>query len=99
MFDPVWTESNWDTIDVRVYEVQDATYDKLILFGGIALTLLTYIVIVISRAFITKALKRDQRVGRYADFLWSFRSEILVSTSVEFSKMNTIDIKVIFNQL
>ncbi|PHT31155.1 Nicastrin [Capsicum baccatum] len=29
--DPVWTESNWDTIRLRVYTVQDSRYDHLIL--------------------------------------------------------------------
>ncbi|KAM3327939.1 nicastrin isoform X1 [Capsicum galapagoense] len=57
--DPVWTESNWDTIRLRVYTVQDSRYDHLILLLGITITLLSYIIIVISKAFITKALKRD----------------------------------------
>ena len=57
--DPVWTESNWDAIGLRVYTAQNATFDNLVLVGGIALTILAYVAIVITRAFITKALKRD----------------------------------------
>ncbi|XP_065848730.1 nicastrin isoform X2 [Euphorbia lathyris] len=59
MVDPVWTESNWDAIGLRVYKVQDASYDHLVLVGGIVITILAYIAIVITRAFIVKALKRD----------------------------------------
>ncbi|XP_055961412.1 nicastrin isoform X2 [Mercurialis annua] len=59
MVDPVWTESNWDTIGLRVYQVQNSTFDNLVLVLGIAVTVLSYIAIVITRAFITKALKRD----------------------------------------
>ncbi|CAN1122995.1 At3g52640/At3g52650 [Linum perenne] len=57
--DPVWTESYWDVTSLRVYEVQDANFDRLILLAGIAVTVLAYIAILITRAFITKALKRD----------------------------------------
>ncbi|KAI4321244.1 hypothetical protein MLD38_034649 [Melastoma candidum] len=59
MVDPVWTESNWDTIGLRVYTVQDSMFDHFVLLGGIAITLLAYLMIVTSRAFIEKALKRD----------------------------------------
>lgn len=59
MEDPVWTESNWDTIGIRVYMVQDATYDYLILALGIVITLLAYLLIVIVRTLIRKALKQD----------------------------------------
>ncbi|KAK9272660.1 hypothetical protein L1049_003036 [Liquidambar formosana] len=59
LMDPIWTESNWNAIGLRVYTVQDAAYDHLILVGGVAITVLAYIAIVITRAFITKALKRD----------------------------------------
>lgn len=57
--DPVWTESNWDMLRLRVYTVQDTKFDQLILLLGITVTVLSYIIIVISKAFITKALKRD----------------------------------------
>lgn len=59
MEDPVWTESNWDKIGLRVYTVQNAAYDRLVLFGGLAVTVLAYLAIVVARAFITKALKQD----------------------------------------
>lgn len=57
--DPVWTESNWNTIGIQVYTVQDAAYDRLVLFGGITITILAYVAIAVTRAFITKAMKRD----------------------------------------
>ncbi|KAL6959619.1 hypothetical protein U1Q18_039773, partial [Sarracenia purpurea var. burkii] len=59
MVDPVWTESNWDVIGLRVYTKQDAAYDNLLLLAGLSVTILTYITIVIIRAFINKALKQD----------------------------------------
>lgn len=57
--DPVWTESNWDVIKLRVYNVQDSSYDNLILLLGIGVTVLSYLAIGIAKAFIRKALKRD----------------------------------------
>ncbi|KAL3613529.1 hypothetical protein CASFOL_042563 [Castilleja foliolosa] len=57
--DPIWTESNWDTINVRVYTVQTATYDYLILLLGIVVTLFAYLLIVIAKTLIRKALKQD----------------------------------------
>ncbi|KAI6691439.1 hypothetical protein NL676_028267 [Syzygium grande] len=59
MVDPVWTESNWDAIGLRVYTVQDSTYDHFVLLGGISITVLAYVAIVTTRTFITKTLKRD----------------------------------------
>ncbi|XP_022743603.1 nicastrin-like isoform X2 [Durio zibethinus] len=59
MLDPVWTESNWNTIGLRVYTVQDAAYDRLVLLGGITVTVLAYLAILLTRAYITKALKQD----------------------------------------
>ncbi|KAK7285267.1 hypothetical protein RJT34_20032 [Clitoria ternatea] len=57
--DPVWTESNWNSIGMRVYTVQNAAYDRLILFWGITLTILAYFAIAITRAFVSKTMKRD----------------------------------------
>jgi len=57
--DPVWTESNWNTIGMRVYIVQNAAYDRLVLFGGITLTVFAYLAIATARAFFNKAMKRD----------------------------------------
>lgn len=57
--DPVWTESNWDTISLRVYKVQNAAYDGLILLLGMVVTVSTYLLILITRTFIRKALKLD----------------------------------------
>lgn len=59
MLDPVWTESNWDAIGLRIYAVQDVAYDRLILMMGIAITALAYVAIVITRAFISKLMKQD----------------------------------------
>ncbi|GAB2299165.1 hypothetical protein Dimus_033237 [Dionaea muscipula] len=59
MVDPVWTESNWEVIGVRVYTRQDGTYDQLILLGGVALTISSYIAIVVAKTYIAKSLKRD----------------------------------------
>jgi len=57
--DPVWTESNWNSIGMRVYTVQNAAYDRLVLFGGITLTIFSYIAIATTRTFFSKAMKRD----------------------------------------
>lgn len=57
--DPVWTESNWNTIGLRVYTMQDVAYDNLIFLLGIVVTVASYLSIVITRAFIMKALKQD----------------------------------------
>lgn len=57
--DPVWSESNWASIQLRVFLVQDPSYDYIILFVGIGLTVLSYIAIVVARSIIAKSLKRD----------------------------------------
>ncbi|CAM8998975.1 unnamed protein product [Rhodiola kirilowii] len=57
--DPVWTESNWDSIGVRFYKVQSAEYDRFVLLGGISVTILAFVLIISTEAFITKTLKRD----------------------------------------
>ncbi|OMO49469.1 Nicastrin [Corchorus olitorius] len=59
VLDPVWTESNWNTIGLRVYTVQDAAYDRLVLLSGITVTAFAYFAIVLTRAYVTKALKQD----------------------------------------
>ncbi|KAF5480037.1 hypothetical protein F2P56_000812 [Juglans regia] len=59
ILDPVWTESNWNAIGLRVYTVQDAAYDHIVLVAGISVTVLAYLAIVTTRAVLTKALKRD----------------------------------------
>lgn len=59
VLDPIWTESNWDAIGLRVYQVQDASYDRLVFLGGIAITVLAYLLILTARAIIMKALKQD----------------------------------------
>ncbi|XP_024973980.1 nicastrin isoform X1 [Cynara cardunculus var. scolymus] len=57
--DPVWAESNWNVIGLRVYSVQGAAYDRLILMAGVVVTALSYLLIVIVKAIIAKALKQD----------------------------------------
>ncbi|KAL2333210.1 hypothetical protein Fmac_014423 [Flemingia macrophylla] len=57
--DPVWTESNWNSIGMRVYTVQNASYDRLVLLGGITLTIFAYLAIATARAIFSKAMKRD----------------------------------------
>ncbi|XP_051147065.1 nicastrin [Andrographis paniculata] len=57
--DPVWTESNWDAINVRIYTIQSTTYDHLILALGIGVTVISYILIEAGRTMIRKALKQD----------------------------------------
>ncbi|KAK2386400.1 Zn-dependent exopeptidases superfamily protein [Trifolium repens] len=59
LVDPVWTESNWNTIGIRVYTVQSAAYDRVVLLGGITLTILAYLAIAVTRTFVAKATKRD----------------------------------------
>ncbi|OEL17070.1 Nicastrin [Dichanthelium oligosanthes] len=57
--DPVWTESYWNTIGLRVYAVQDSTYDWLILLGGLSITAASYCAVHVGRAYISKVIKRD----------------------------------------
>jgi nicastrin len=57
--DPIWTESNWDTIQLRTYSALDPSYDSLILVIGISITVLAYTAVIVIRALITKALKQD----------------------------------------
>lgn len=57
--DPIWTESNWNSIGIRVYTVQNASYDRLVLLGGITLTIFAYLAIATARAILSKAMKRD----------------------------------------
>ncbi|XP_006403782.2 nicastrin isoform X2 [Eutrema salsugineum] len=59
MVDPVWTESNWNTIRVHVYTVQHSVYDNAVLVAGITVTTLAYIGILVAKSFITKILKQD----------------------------------------
>uniref|UniRef100_M8AVU5 Nicastrin n=1 Tax=Aegilops tauschii TaxID=37682 RepID=M8AVU5_AEGTA len=57
--DPVWTESYWNTISLRVYAVQSTTSDRLILLAGLAVTAASYLGVVVGRAYISKITKRD----------------------------------------
>ncbi|KAJ6368060.1 hypothetical protein OIU78_000603 [Salix suchowensis] len=59
MVDPVWTESNWDTIRLQVYTAQNVAFDRLVLLAGNAITIMAYLAIVLTRVYIAKALKRD----------------------------------------
>ncbi|XP_039791374.1 nicastrin-like isoform X3 [Panicum virgatum] len=57
--DPVWTESYWNTIGLRVYAVQDSTYDWLILLAGLSITAASYCAVHVGRAYISKVVKCD----------------------------------------
>ncbi|KAF3331598.1 nicastrin [Carex littledalei] len=57
--DPVWTESFWNTIGLRVYKVESALYDRLVLAGGVIVTFASYLAVVVTRTYLAKAIKRD----------------------------------------
>ncbi|XP_044951706.1 nicastrin [Hordeum vulgare subsp. vulgare] len=57
--DPIWTESYWNTIGLRVYAVQSTTSDRLILLAGLAVTAASYLGVVVGRGYISKMTKRD----------------------------------------
>ncbi|XP_072977133.1 nicastrin [Typha angustifolia] len=57
--DPVWTESFWNTIGLRVYTVQSATYDRFVLLGGVTVTIASYVMVIVARASLAKAMKHD----------------------------------------
>ncbi|XP_068663226.1 nicastrin isoform X2 [Aristolochia californica] len=59
MVDPVWAESYWNTLGVRVYTLQSSSYDNLVLLCGVGITALAYLLIVAVRALFLKALKQD----------------------------------------
>lgn len=57
--DPVWTESFWNTIGLRVYKVESALYDRLVLAGGVFVTFASYLAVVVARTYLAKAIKCD----------------------------------------
>ncbi|KAM0927258.1 hypothetical protein ACQ4PT_003316 [Festuca glaucescens] len=57
--DPVWTESYWNTISLRVYAVQSTTSDWLVLLAGLVVTAVSYLAVIIGRTYISKITKRD----------------------------------------
>jgi nicastrin len=57
--DPVWTESYWNTISLRVYAVQSTTSDWLVLLAGLVVTAVSYLGVIIGRTYISKITKRD----------------------------------------
>ncbi|KAJ6800744.1 nicastrin [Iris pallida] len=57
--DPIWTESYWNTIGLRVYTVQSSAYDRLVLITGVVLTVATYTVAIAIRTCLSKAVKQD----------------------------------------
>jgi len=57
--DPVWTESYWNTIGLRVYAVQDSAYDWLILLAGLVITAASYCAVHFGRTYISKVVKHD----------------------------------------
>ncbi|KAH7679830.1 nicastrin protein [Dioscorea alata] len=59
LVDPVWTESYWGTLGLRIYKVQSSAYDHLVLLGGVAVTAAAYIAVIVTRTCLVKALKHD----------------------------------------
>ncbi|XP_051192784.1 nicastrin [Lolium perenne] len=57
--DPVWTESYWNTISLRVYAVQSMTSDWLVLLAGLVVTAGSYLGVIVGRTYISKITKRD----------------------------------------
>jgi nicastrin len=57
--DPVWTESFWNTIGLRVYAVQSTAYDWIVLLAGVSITAASYLAVTIGRTCISKVIKRD----------------------------------------
>lgn len=57
--DPVWTESYWKTIGLRIYTVQSPGYDRIVLVSGVILTASAYFAAVAIRTYLSKVLKRD----------------------------------------
>ncbi|KAK3159038.1 hypothetical protein QOZ80_2AG0144890 [Eleusine coracana subsp. coracana] len=57
--DPVWTESFWNTIGLRVYAVQSTAYDWIVLLTGVSITAASYLAVVVGRTYISKVIKRD----------------------------------------
>ena len=55
--DPVWTESFWKTLGVRVYLQQNPFSDELILLSGLVVTLGSFLAILSTKAFFMKDLK------------------------------------------
>lgn len=60
LVDPVWTESYWGTLGLRIYKVQSSAYDHLVLLGGVAVTAAAYLAVIVTRTCLVKALKHDQ---------------------------------------
>ncbi|KAK3155217.1 hypothetical protein QOZ80_2BG0200390 [Eleusine coracana subsp. coracana] len=57
--DPVWTESFWNTIGLRVYAVQSTAYDWIVLLTGASITAASYLAVAVGRTYISKVIKRD----------------------------------------
>ncbi|KAF3445173.1 hypothetical protein FNV43_RR14867 [Rhamnella rubrinervis] len=75
MLDPIWTESNWNAIGLRVYTVQSVSYDRLVLLGGIAITVLAYLAIAMDVTVVC---------GMYRTFLGSVQSSSKLINSCGF---------------
>jgi hypothetical protein len=57
--DPVWTESYWKTLTVRLFLEESPRHDASVLTWGLALTLGSLLTAVISKVMLCKRLKRD----------------------------------------
>jgi nicastrin len=53
------TESFWNTIGLRVYAVQSAAYDWVVLVVGVSITATSYLAVIIGRrTYISKVIKQ-----------------------------------------
>lgn len=59
LVDPIWTESYWDSIGLRVYKVQSSILDHIVVVGGISITVLSYAAAIFTRTFFVKVIKHD----------------------------------------
>ncbi|CAM6086764.1 unnamed protein product [Calypogeia fissa] len=57
--DPVWTESYWKSLTVRLFLEESSRHDEIILTWGLAMTVGSFLAIATSKAVLCRRLKRD----------------------------------------
>lgn len=57
--DPVWTESYWRFLTVRVFLEESSRHDAIVLAWGFAVTVGSYLVLMTGKGVLYKRLKRD----------------------------------------
>ena len=55
--DPVFTESYWKVLGVRVYTKESSIFDGVVLFLGMLVTVMSFFIILGSKAAFRKRLK------------------------------------------